>query len=107
MASDARESVAVHRPLHAAVLPRLVAGNPGLTTADLQLCYDAIAPLVYRGTTTSPVDRRWRREQLEALVKDDRVAYRDTPRGRVWVPIELPEGLEVRHATRAARATND
>lgn len=56
------------------------------------------------GTTVSPVARRWRREQLGELVDADVLASFDTPRGRVWVPLELPDGVEVQHAATAARA---
>lgn len=77
---------------------------PGCTTAELQLAYDAITPVAYRGTTASPVARRWRREQLGELVDAEVLASFDTPRGRVWVPLELPDGVDVQHAATAPRA---
>lgn len=93
------------RSLHAEVLHRLVAGAPGSSTAEIQLLYDAVAPLVYRGTTESPVRRRWRREKLAHLAEEGVVASHDTPRGRVWVPLVLPRGMDARHPA-AARSTD-
>lgn len=94
---------AVDRDGHAVVLHRLIAGAPGSTTAEIQLLYDAVAPIAYRGTTTTPIARRARREKLSALVEADRVAAHDTPRGRVWVPLAMPEGLAVRHVATEPR----
>jgi hypothetical protein len=95
------------RSLHADLLHRLVAASPGSTTADLQLLYDTIAPLVYHGTTSSPACRRWRREQLRDLDADGVITSVDTPSGRVWVPVELPDGVEPNHVATAPREAVD
>lgn len=91
------------RDVHATVLHRLIAGAPGGTTAEIQLLYDAVAPIAYRGTTVTPIARRARREKLAALAEADRVAAHDTPRGRVWAPLAMPEGLAVRHVATEPR----
>ena len=95
------------RSLHAEFLHRLVVATPGSTTADLQLLYDAVAPLVYYGTAESPTCRRWRREQLRDLDAAGVITSADTPRGRVWVPVELPEGLEVNHTATELQVDDD
>jgi hypothetical protein len=89
--------------LHHQLLHRLVAVAPGATSAELQLMYEGLAPLAYRGTTSSPVQRRRRREVLSELVEGGVVEFHDTSRGRVWVPITLPDEMDVRHAATDAR----
>lgn len=71
---------------HHRVLYRLVLGAPGSTTAELQTLYESIAPLLYRGETTVPACRRWRRSILSDLTDDGVVSSHDTPSGRIWVP---------------------
>lgn len=76
-----------HWTFHHRLLYRLVAGAAGARTEDLQLLYDAVAPLAYRGTTTEPCDsRRYRRKLLTELAEAGVIGVHDTPRGRVWVP---------------------
>lgn len=91
------ERASSDRSIHADLLHRLVAAAPGSTTADLQLLYDTVAPLVYHGTASSPTCRRWRREQLRDLVDGGVITSVDTPRGRVWFPQELPDDVEPNH----------
>lgn len=91
------------RSLHHRLFHRLVSVAPGSTTAELQLMYEGLAPLVYRGTTWSSVQRRWRRKVLSDLSDSGAVDHRDTPRGRVWFPVTLPDGLDVRRAATDAR----
>lgn len=75
--------------LHHRLLYRLVLGAAGSTTADLQLLYDAVAPIAYRGTTISPSgSRRWRRKILNDLRDAEVIDARHTPRGWVWMPVE-------------------
>lgn len=75
--------------IHHRLLYRLVAGAPGLRTADLQLLYDVVGPVAYRGTMATPCDsRRWRRDLLDDLRDTGVVSVHATPRGRVWVPTE-------------------
>ena len=107
MATDAAQRGPPVDSVHGDVLHRLVAACAGATTAELQLCYDALAPVCYRGTTSTPVGRRPRREHLSDLVDANLVEFRDTPRGRVWLPVELPDGLEVRNVAAEARAARD
>ena len=95
------------RSTHAALLHRLVAAGGGSTTSELHLLYDAVAPMVYRGTTSTPDKRRRRRDVLAALVDEGCVEYHDTPRGRVWVPVAMPEGVSVRHTATEARAAQE
>ena len=73
---------------HADVLEALIRGIPGCSTAEVCDLYDAVAPLVYRGTTQSPVERRWRREVLDSLQEDGRLESYETPNGRLWIPQE-------------------
>lgn len=74
---------------HHCVLYRLVLGAAGATTADLQLLYDAVAPVAYRGTTSSPSrSRRWRRKILNDLREAGMIDAHETPRGWVWTPTE-------------------
>jgi len=56
--------------LHHRMLYRLVLGAAGASTAELQLCYEALAPVVYRGRVASACgSRRWRRDpQAEATL---------------------------------------
>lgn len=91
------------RSVHHEVLHRLVAGAAGSTTAEIQLLYDAVAPIAYRGTTDSPVQRRRRREVLRELTDESLVTSHDTPRGRVWVPLTMPDGMDIRYAATEAR----
>lgn len=73
--------------IHHRVFYRLVLGAPGARTGDLQLLYDALAPVVYRGTTTSKCDsRRWRRKLLNDLKDAEVVTSAETPRGWIWRP---------------------
>jgi len=73
--------------IHHRVFYRLVLGAPGSRTADLQLLYDALAPVVYRGTTASKCDsRRWRRKLLNDLQDAGVVVSAETPRGWIWRP---------------------
>lgn len=74
---------------HHRLLYRLVLGAAGTTTADLQLLYDAVAPVAYRGTTASPSSsRRWRRKILNDLRDAGVIEAHETPRGWVWAPTE-------------------
>lgn len=82
--------------LHHRLFHRLVSAAPGSTTLELQLMYEGLAPLVYRGTTWSSVQRRWRRKVLSDLNDSGAVDHRNTPRGRVWFPVTLPDGFDVR-----------
>ena len=73
--------------LHHRLFYRLVVGAPGSRTADLQLLYDAVAPVAYRGTTVSKCDsRRWRRKLLNDLQDAGVVTSDETPRGWIWRP---------------------
>lgn len=99
---DLRERVD-HQLLH-----RLIAADAGATTAHIQSLYEAVAPLVYHGTTSEPLHhRRPRRNVLNDLVDEKRVAVHETPRGRVWVPLTLPAGMDVKHSARAARGDRE
>lgn len=72
---------------HHRVLYRLVLGASGSRTVDLQLLYEALAPVLYRGVVDSPCEsRRWRRELLGHLRDAGVVAWHPTPRGWVWTP---------------------
>lgn len=74
---------------HHRVLYRLVLGAAGSPTAELQLLYDAVAPVAYRGTTASPSSsRRYRRKLLNDLRDAGVVEAHETPRGWVWTPAE-------------------
>lgn len=90
--------------LHHRLLYRLVLGAPGSTTEELNYLYDAVAPLVYHGTTLEAIAPRTRWERRNALVDADLVDSYDTPSGRVWVPLQVPDDLEVRFVAREARA---
>jgi hypothetical protein len=73
--------------LHHRMLYRLVLGAAGASTAELQLCYEALAPVVYRGTVASAcVSRRWRRELLADLRDEGVITSHPTPRGWIWTP---------------------
>ncbi|PHQ45123.1 hypothetical protein DJ68_14575 [Halorubrum sp. C3] len=85
---------AERRSLHADFLHRLVAGAAGSTTEELQDLYETLAPLVYAGTTDMSVSPRHRRRKLNELKDAGLVESFDAPRGLVWVPVEMPEGVE-------------
>jgi len=73
--------------LHHRLFYRLVVGAPGSRSADLQLLYDAVAPVAYRGTMASKCDsRRWRRKLLGDLEDAGVVTSAETPRGWLWWP---------------------
>lgn len=73
--------------LHHRLFYRLIVGAPGSRTGDLQLLYDAVAPVAYRGTMTSKCDsRRWRRKLLNDLEDAGVVTSTRTPRGWLWQP---------------------
>jgi hypothetical protein len=87
--------------LHHRLLYRLVLGAAGSTTADLQLLYDAVAPVAYRGTTASPLtSRRWRRKVLNDLRDAGVVEATRTTRGWVWTPTD--DALEEEAGARGA-----
>jgi len=71
---------------HHRVLYRLVLGTAGASTAAIQLCYEAIAPVAYRGTTATPVKRRYRRQLLCELRDAGVIASHPSLRGQVWTP---------------------
>lgn len=74
---------------HHRLLYRLVLGSAGATTSDLQLLYDAVASVAYRGTTASPSSsRRWRRKILNDLRDAGVIDAHRTSRGWVWTPTE-------------------
>lgn len=79
---DAEEWTVHHRFLH-----RLILGTTGARTGDLQLLYDAIAPLAFKGTPATPhTSHSWRRKLLHDLADAGLIAAHETPRGLVWVP---------------------
>jgi hypothetical protein len=89
-AADADEWTLHHRLFY-----RLVAGAPGIRTADLQLLYDVVAPVAYEGTTASPTSsRRWRRKLLGDLQDAGVIDAHPTPRGWVWPPTEAVVATE-------------
>jgi len=72
---------------HHRLLYHLVLGAPGSTTAELQLLYDAVAPVAYRGLTASPASsRRWRRKVLGDLLDAGVLETHETTGGWVWTP---------------------
>lgn len=100
--------MAEYESFHHEVLHRLVAGAAGITTADLQLLYDATAPIIYHGSLEQPLEgRRYRRSILTELREAGRISSAETPRGRVWTPTTIPTGLDVRHVAREARADGE
>lgn len=79
---------------HDNVLYRLVCAQRTATTRRLQTLYDALAPLLYQGVTTQPVETESsRRQRLEALEDQGRIQKHRTARGIVWSPTELPEDV--------------
>ncbi|MFW6435608.1 MAG: hypothetical protein ACOCY1_04435 [Halovenus sp.] len=86
------------RSLHADFLHRLVAGAAGSTTEELQGLYEALAPLVYAGTADMDVNPRHRRRKLNELRDAGLVESFDAPRGLVWVPVEMPEGIDSQYS---------
>lgn len=74
---------------HHRLFYRLVLGTTGARSDDLQLLYDAVAPLAFKGTTDTPhSSRRWRRKLLNDLADAEVISAHETPRGLVWVPAD-------------------
>lgn len=75
--------------LHHRFLYRIVLGAAGATSEEINLLYNAIAPVVYYGTTETQSDsRRWRHKLLKDLEAGGYVSGHQTPRGWVWIPTE-------------------
>lgn len=90
--------------VHHQLLHRLVAANPGATTDDIQRLYEGVAPLVYHGTESEPVKRRWRRKVLGDLLDEGAIKAHESSRGRVWIPLSAPETSGCVSATDVPRA---
>lgn len=79
---------------HDNVLYRLVCAQRTATTRRLQTLYDTLAPLLYQGVTTQPVETESsRRQRLEALEDRGRIQKHRTARGIVWSPSDLPNDV--------------
>lgn len=79
---------------HKRVLYRIVAAHDSASSSQIQRLYEALSPLLYRGTTQTPVHPRYCRKLLTELDEEDRIDKRDTPHGMVYIPTELPDDVE-------------
>ena len=87
------------REFHKRALKAIVEGAPASTTSEIHAMYDALAPLIYRGTLYEPVRaRHYHRALLDELEqRDGEIVAFDfgRPEGRMWLPIDEsgdPEG---------------
>jgi hypothetical protein len=89
---------------HHRLLTAIVQGQPGVTSETVHDLYEALAPLVYYGTTEESVSESWRHDLLAELEEAGVVISHDQTEGRVgrvWVPAGV-ESKSIRVPARLA-----